>query len=116
MRIILLVALLLSGSGNIPSFYDDNESLLAVNVRYEVSQLNCEKQIRIKKLKKSVDVLALYSESKGSQDVYKLVLLMKETSDGLYIREAPSVSYCNLKKKALQKQSDDIARAIMRRY
>jgi uncharacterized protein YceK len=36
MRIILLVALLLSGCGNIPSFYDDNESLLAVNVRYEL--------------------------------------------------------------------------------
>jgi hypothetical protein len=113
MKQILIIALLLSGCGYLPSFYDDNESLLSVNVRYEVDRLDCQSP-RVERIKGSVDKLYFYTESKKSTDVRKLVHLMKETTDPM--PEVMSTYFCNIKKKILEKQSRDIANAIMRRF
>jgi hypothetical protein len=115
---LVLTALLISACGSIPSFYDDNESLLAVKVRHQVSQLDCSApdKAQILELKKQVDILALYSDSKKSNDIGELIALMQETSNGLYNKESFSTPYCNLKKKALELQSKDIASAIMKRF
>jgi hypothetical protein len=113
--LILSTVIFLSACSGLPSFYDDNESLLSVQVRHQVEKLNCDAP-DVQPLKDSVDMLSLYSESKRSSDIGELIVLMKETTNGLYQKEQISEPYCNLKKKVLQKQSSDIASAIMRRY
>lgn len=113
--LILSTAIFLSACSGLPSFYDDNESLLSVQVRHQVEKLNCAAP-DIQPVKDSVDMLSLYSESKRSSDIGELIALMKETTNGLYEKEQISEPYCKLKKKVLQKQSSDIASAIMRRY
>jgi hypothetical protein len=113
--LILSTVIFLSACSGLPSFYDDNESLLSVQVRHQVEKLNCGAP-DVQPLKDSVDMLSLYSESKRSSDIGELIVLMKETTNGLYQKEQISEPYCNLKKKVLQKQSSDIASAIMRRY
>jgi|TARA_R110000744_G_scaffold257174_1_gene372602 hypothetical protein len=110
---LLIAVLLLSGCGMLPSFYDDNESMLAVNVRYEVDRLDCDSP-RVLRIKGSVDKLYFFTQSKGSNDVLKLVQLMKKTTDPM--PEVMSTYFCNIKKSILEKQSRDIADAIMRRY
>lgn len=113
--LVLTSALVLSACSTVPSFYDDNESLLAVDVRMAVNALDCTGPNVIDEtvyLKWSIDRLALYSESKKSTDVYPLVIKMKETTNG--IETSPTI--CNLKKKVLDKQSVDIANAVMRRF
>lgn len=115
MRIVLLTSILFLAacSASLPSFYDDNESLLAAAVRFHVNRLDCSDPELIG-INDSVNFLNIYSESKKSEDIRKLVLLMKETSDSL---ELPmSETYCKIKKKVLEKQSADITNAIMRRF
>ena len=114
MRSTALLILLLPGCSLLDtSFYDDNESMLAVEVRYEVSKLECEAPTTYR-VKGSIDKLYLYTESKKSRDVHKLVTLMKETSDPL--KDTMSSTYCNLKKTVLEDQSANIAKAMMGRY
>ena len=113
MKYILIMVLLVSGCSYLPSFYDDNESLLAINVRYEVDRLDCNAP-RVVRIKGSVDRLYFYTESKKSKDIFKLVQLMKKTTDPM--PKLMSTSFCTIKKKILEKQSKDIANAIMRRY
>lgn len=117
MRALILSSILFLAacSATLPSFYDDNESLLAVEVRAEVAKLDCTKPDPTQ-IKHSVDKLNLYSESKRSKDVGQLISMMKQTSDGLYKKSDISQSFCNIKKTLLEKQSADIANAIMRRY
>ena len=114
---ILCIAFLV-GCGNIPSFYDDNESMLAVKVRLHVTSLDCDnlKESDLVNLNQSVDMLSLYSDSKNSTDVGRLIDKMKETWSGLYAKKEPSPAYCNLKKRALDSQSQAIAKAIMERF
>lgn len=113
--LILSTVIFLSACSGLPSFYDHNESLLSVQVRHQVEKLNCAAP-DVQPVKESVDMLSLYSESKKSSDILELIVLMTETTNGLYEKEQISEPYCNLKKKILQKQSSDIASAIMRRY
>lgn len=112
--LVFAFVIILSGCSTITdtSFYDDNESMLAVEVRYSVETLNCDyvtNKVRYKILK-----LKLYSESKKSGDIYSLVEKMEKTAST--VEPGMKVAVCKIKKKILQKQSKDIANAIMRRY
>ena len=112
-QLLLILSLALASCSVMDtSFYDDNESLLAVDVRVAVDKLNCESEASIAYLKGTIDRIYFYSESKGSKDIYSLLGKMKETTNGMEY----SQSICNLKKKLLIKQSADIANAIMRRF
>lgn len=110
-------ALLLSGC-SLMSFYDDNESMLASNVRMSILYLDCKKDAKsqAQNIKYAVDHLYIYSESKGSDDVLKMVTEMKKTSDGLANNMQMSETYCNLKRKVLEDQARTIADAIMGRF
>lgn len=121
MRTLLISSLfiLLSGCSAIPSFWDDNESMLAVEVRYAVDRLDCTDEYQ--DIQKSVisDRLRrfeLYSESRGSDDVGEMLALMRTTVDGFVKDTTNNEIYCKLKKKVLVKQSADIADAVMGRY
>lgn len=111
-------ALALSGCMTMPSFYDDNESLLAVDVRMAATNLDCNGEVRpqVVAVDKTIQRLSLYSESKGSDDVGEMISLMRKTTEGMLKKETISAAYCGLKKKVLITQSDDIATAIMGRY
>lgn len=120
-RIILggITAILLAGcSLTLPSFYDDNESLLAVDVRMAVVNMDCAGDVKAQAVSvdRSIQRLALYSESKGSDDVGEMIGLMRKTTEGMLQKDVISPAFCDLKKKVLVKQSDDVATAIMGRY
>ena len=50
---VLIPAVLLTGCSMVPSFWDDNESKLAVDVRFAVTQIDCsgEYQAQVGELK-----------------------------------------------------------------
>ena len=114
----ILIVLSIAGCSYIPSFYDDNESRLAVDVRFAVSQLDCrtEYQHQVEEIKDRVDFFEMYSESRGSDDIGEIVEMMQETVDGFYKDNSNNEFFCNMKKKILVKQSADIADAVMGRY
>lgn len=114
MKKLALLVLLLPGCSLLnTSFYDDNESMLAVNIRYEVDRLDCSSP-KTSEIKGSVNKLYFYSESKKSRDVHALAGIMKETADPL--QDTMSTTFCTIKKPLLEKQSKDVANAVMRRY
>lgn len=115
---VLALTVLLNGCITMPSFYDDNESMLAAEVRFEIDRLDCNNidPYAIARIDWQVHKFMLYSESKGSTDVTEMLTKLKKTSDGLAKKETVSTTYCNLKKKSLTAQSASIAEAVMWRY
>ena len=111
--IVFAAAFFLSGCMSVAdtSFYDENESLLAVEVRFQVNKLTCGKTDPAL-LTDSIDKLYLYSESKGSKDINKLVSSMRKTAEGI----TKNITFCKIKQKLIKKQSADITNAIMRRW
>lgn len=111
--IVFALALFLTGCTSLAdtSFYDENESLLAVEVRFQVDKLVCGKTDPIF-LTDSIDKLYLYSESKGSKDISKLAHSMRKTAEGI----TKNITFCKIKQKLIKKQSADITNAIMRRW
>ena len=81
-----------------------------------------EFQQQVKIIKDQIEWFQLYSESKGflQNDVLAVVKPMQETVDEFQKRSAGkdqgSVSYCEIKKKILIKQSSIAARAVLARF
>lgn len=109
---------ILSGCSMIPSFWDDNESLLAVDLRYTVQKLDCSRnqEPQVAMIRDQLSRFQLYSESRGSDDIGELLDLMAPTVDGLYEDKSNNTFFCKMKKKILVKQSAEIADATMGRY
>ena len=125
--ITILMALSLGGCSTaykwIPSFGDDNQSLIITDVRLRVERLDCNQPQAVQALaiKDSVDRFMLYSESKGQlqQDVIHLVEPMKKTVDDFYKRSQDkegSKTYCELKKKIMREQAQRAAASVMGRW
>lgn len=101
----------------VPSFYDDNESLLASNVVYSVKLIDCNKApISFLSVDRTSDRLRTYAKLKGSNDVIELIDIFDKSLDPVLKREAMSSKYCELKKETLIKQSSKMAQAIMGRF
>ena len=119
MKILAIVSLLfLSGCSMIPSFWDDNESLLASDLRYVVHKLDCSKEQKpqVALIRNQLVRFELYSDSRGSEDIGELLDIMKPTVDGLYEDESNNEFFCKMKKKILLTQTAEIAEATMGRY
>lgn len=128
MRImILLCAVLISGCSTmtnwIPSFWDDNQSAKIVDVRLKVDRLDCKSDqlAQITVIRDDLRWFQLYSESKGKlqKDVLRLVGPMQETVEDMFKRNSEgkgSVTYCELKKKIMQQQSERAAAGVLGRY
>jgi len=114
----VLSIVLLTGCSYIPSFYDDNESLLSADLRYTVHKLDCSKDQapQVSTIRNQLTRFQLYSESRGSDDIGELLDIMQETVDGLYEDESNNEFFCNMKKKSMVSQSAAIAAATMGRY
>ena len=118
---VILATMMLASCG-IPSisFYDDNESLLAVQVRGAAEALDCsaKQEPQVRNIQNRVDLLLYFSEAKHSDDVQEMVLPMKDTVDKFYerVKKNDSIAFCEIKKKLIIQQSKTIADAVMRRF
>lgn len=118
---VILATMMLASCG-IPSisFYDDNESLLAVQVRGAAEALDCsaKQEPQVRNIQNRVDLLLYFSEAKHSDDVQEMVLPMKDTVDKFYerVKKNDSIAFCEIKKKLIVQQSKTIADAVMRRF
>lgn len=107
-------------SFSIPSFWDDNEAKAAIDIRSSVAQLDCKGEYawQVVALGDDIEWLTLYVDSKGSDDIAKLISPMKETVDAFEKRtteKGTNTVYCNLKKRVLLQQSKSVAEAILSR-
>lgn len=126
----LVFAVTLSGcatvetaKGIIPSFWDDNQSAKATDIRFAVETLNCSNPHLPQAEKIEMEILwfQLYSESKGwrQQDVLKLVKPLQDTVTDFVKRSKSgegTEKYCELKKKIMQTQAKRAAEAVLGRF
>jgi hypothetical protein len=121
----MLVIPLLAGCAGlkdmIPSFWDSNQSQMIINVRQSVDKLNCNEahapQVQV--ISDQLHWFELYSESKKTRDVQKLIKPMQETVADFLKRsneKQGSAVYCEIKKKAMATQAKAIASAVLGRY
>ncbi len=123
-QLTLLIAgiLTLSSCANLtlPSNYDPNESKGMIDILVDVRALDCRtdvsQQAGIQEIKESVEWMRLYTDIKGSEDVFVSLGTIDHTLTGMIVRDNMSVGYCNLKKKNLTLQVSDTAQAVMKRY
>jgi len=115
--LILTSALLIGGCSMIPSMWDDNESYAVAKIRHSIDAMDCSGNYlpQAKVVVSDIRFLELYSSSKGSNDLLKMVVPMKKTAVGLVEKEENKV-FCTLKKKQLVTQSAVIADAAMERF
>ena len=115
--VVLASALLIGGCSMIPSMWDDNEAYAVSKIRHSVDALDCSGNYlpQAKVIVSDIRFLELYSSSKGSNDLLRMVVPMKKTAVGLAEKEENKV-FCTLKKKQLVTQSATIADAAMKRF
>ena len=117
-----ILATMMLASCGIPSisFYDDNESLLAVQVRGAAESLDCayKQEPQVRQIQNRVNTLLYYSEAKKSKDLQEMILPMKETVDKFHFRilKHDSITFCEIKKKLIVQQSKTISDAVMSRF
>lgn len=121
---LLVVPLLVGCAGlrdMIPSFWDSNQSQMIINVRQSVDKLNCDEahapQVQV--ISDQLHWFELYSESKKTRDVQKLIKPMQGTVADFLKRsneKQGSKVYCEIKKKAMATQAKAIASAVLGRY
>jgi hypothetical protein len=126
-KIITLLALtvILSGCATItnmiPSFWDANQSARIVDVRVKIDAVNCE-QAQLPQaaaIQNDLRWFELYSESKGTKDVQRMIAPMQESVADWVKRSTEgqgSKGYCEIKKKLLQTQAKSAASAILGRF
>lgn len=107
----------------VPSFWDDNQSKVIIDVRQKVEQLDCKaNQLpQIVKVRNKIHWFELYSESKGirQHDVLSIVAPMAETVDDWIDHEKTKPNneiFCTLKKEILTDQASIAATAILGRF
>lgn len=124
---ILSLTVFLSGcasmAGVLPSFWDDNQSSKAIDIKIAVTDLDCNQpqNPQVKVIKRDLDWFVYYSEAKGylQKDVLKLIEPLKETVNDFDKRtqeKDASVAYCNIKKKVLVEQTSIFAKGVLGRY
>ena len=121
--IIILLVLLTSCAGVIPSFSDSNQSAAIIDLRQSIVNLDCKQPHlpQIIEIKKDIQWFKLYSEAKPRQtDVLRLVEPIDQTTNDFFNRTVEkgdgSAFYCNTKKKILDEQSLRAAEAVLRRF
>ena len=123
----LVLAVTLTGcttmQGMVPSFWDDNQSAKAVDIRFSVETLDCKKAHLPQAEKIEMEILwfQLYGESKGwrQQDVLKLVKPLQDTVTDFVKRSKTgegTETYCNIKKKIMQTQAKRASEAVLGRF
>ena len=124
---LAVVALTLALAGcsslpfEIPSFWDDNQAARIIDVRKSIDDLDCAAAHapQVKTIQHHLKWFELYSQSKRTPDVARLIQPMQATVDDFYRRsvENPgSAAYCELKKRVMITQGETVARAVLGRF
>lgn len=120
---IILSAFFITGCSTfeIPSLWDDNQAARIIDVRKSVDDLDCAAAHapQVKTIQTHLKWFELYSQSKGTPDVARLIQPMQETVNDFYKRsvENPgSAAYCELKKRVMITQGETVARAVLGRF
>jgi hypothetical protein len=124
---LAVVALTLALAGcsslpfEIPSFWDDNQAARIIDVRKSINDLDCAAAHapQVKTIQHHLKWFELYSQSKRTPDVARLIQPMQATVDDFYRRsvENPgSPAYCELKKRVMITQGETVARAVLGRF
>jgi len=104
----------------VPSFWDDNQSKVAIDIKYNISIIDCTSDnINTKQILRDVNWFISYSESKQTKDVIKIINPLKETLvtfDKKVETNKMTNTYCELKKKILITQSNRFAESVLGRY
>ena len=126
----LLLAVTLTGcatvetaKGLVPSFWDDNQSAKAVDIRFSVETLDCKKPhlLQVEKIEMEILWFQLYGESKGwrQQDVLKLIKPLQDTVTDFVKRSKAgegTETYCKIKKQIMQTQAKRAGEAVLGRF
>jgi outer membrane biogenesis lipoprotein LolB len=104
-----------------PSFWDSNQSKIVTDIQQSTRNFNCNGNIaeQAKALSLQVQWLQIYSETKDTRDVSKIISLMSSTVNELSTRSATgSVSpiYCELKKNIMTDEANMIGHMIQGRF
>jgi hypothetical protein len=111
-------------SGFVPSFWDDNQSMIIVDVQLRAHSFDCtgDQLAQVKELQRELKKFELYSQAKGWQqnDVLKLIAPMQETVTAFETRvkeRGPaSAGYCKIKIDVIKLQADRASQAVLGRF
>jgi PBP1b-binding outer membrane lipoprotein LpoB len=124
-KLILLVAIVLTGCANImeyiPSGWDANQAKVITDIQMETRHFDCKADLapQVNRLAQDVEWFDIYSQTKPTRDINKLTGTIKDTVKELQERvaEGPvSPLYCDLKKKIIQQQADILAGSVQGRF
>jgi hypothetical protein len=115
---ILAIIITLSGCSAIPSFWDDNQSKVAIDIVADARQINCDIDYKpqVKQLHSNLEWFISYSKAKGTDDVLEIAEVINSTVKPFAEKEELSPAFCNIKKKIIIKQTEAMGRAVLRRY
>ena len=124
MKTLILALLTLSLSAcslmdEIPSFYDDNESKAIIDLVHSIESLDCSSDSvkqQVETINDDLQWLMTYTELKGTNDVYSVLMIVDSTMATLIKNETISQPYCEIKRKNLLLQTNSAAKAIFRRF
>ena len=128
--ITVLAAILVQGcaqiaslQGQIPSFWDDNQSARITDIRVAAEEFRCEEpQLpQLQRLRSQILWFDLYSEGKGPRqdDVRRALRPLRDTVEEFHKRTLTSqgsLTYCQIKVKILQQQAQRVSRAVLGRF
>ena len=121
-KAILLLAVLASGCSTIteliPSGWDVNQSRVITDLQYSTRHINCHEPLtpQFKSIDASIEWFHLYSTSKKTPYVDRLLDVYENTVKEIEARTNPSQLYCDLKVKILTEQIDTVAKTVQSRF
>lgn len=103
----------------IPSRWDGNQSKVVTDLRQQTHNFDCKQDqtAQLKAITTNLQWFQLYSESKDTKDVNKLLDTMRSTVKEFSDRPQPvSAIYCDIKKKLMIQQADIAAKTVQGRF
>jgi hypothetical protein len=103
----------------IPSRWDVNQAKVITDLRQQTYNFDCKQDqpAQLKAITANLQWFQLYSESKGTKDVNKLLDTMRATVKEFSDRPQPvSAIYCDIKKKVMIQQVDIAAKTVQGRF
>ena len=103
----------------IPSRWDVNQAKVVTDLRQQTQNFDCKQDhaSQLKAITANLQWFQLYSESKDTKDVKKLLDTMRATVKEFADRPQPvSPIYCDIKRKLMIQQADIAAKTVQGRF
>jgi PBP1b-binding outer membrane lipoprotein LpoB len=107
----------------IPSRWDANQSKIVTDIQLSTRNFDCsnDQLNQLKNLDLQIEWFEIYSQTKGTKDVWELSDTLKKTTKEYIDRIKTSTKpisefYCKLKKEVMIKQADIIANTVQARW